>query len=162
MGLIGNISSLSSSRGGADAVRMPANEVIYKSQDNGISIIKESDGKIRISLRGDLFFKENQDTLAADVDTYLQEIADLVKVSAGSVHVVGYVDEVEAAGPESFSLSTRRAAEVASHLIKTFGMEPKRFIISGRGAYSPEVPGTSSSNRAQNRRVEVIILTDMI
>ncbi|WP_147821318.1 OmpA/MotB family protein [Salidesulfovibrio onnuriiensis] len=162
MGLIGNISSLSSAASGSESVRMPVNEVIYKSQVNGISVIKESDGKVRVSLRGDLFFKENEDSLASGADAYLQEIADVMKVSTGSIHVVGYVDDVEAAGPASFSLSARRAADVASHLISTFGMDPKRFIISGRGAYRPELPGTSSSNRAMNRRVEVIILTDMI
>lgn len=162
MGLIGNISSVASDQGSSDMVRLPINEIIYKSDDNSISVIRESGGKVRISLRGDLFFKENQDTLSSDVDSYLKEIADVVKVSAGSIHVVGYVDQVEAEGPASFSLSTRRASDVASHLIKTFGMAPKRFIISGRGAYNPEVPGTDKTSRAMNRRVEVIILTDMI
>ena len=162
MGLIGNISSLSSSAGGSDVVRMPANEIIYKSQNNGVSVIRESDGKVRITLRGSLFFKENQATLSAGVDTYLKQVADVVRVSSGSIHVVGYVDEIEADGPASFSLSSNRASEVASRMIESFGLDPKRFIISGRGAYSPEVPGTTSSNRAMNRRVEVIILTDMI
>lgn len=162
MGLIGNISSLSSGAGGSDMVRMPTNEIIYKSHNNGISVIRESDGKVRITLRGDLFFKENQESLAPGVDRYLQEIADVIRVSAGSIHVVGYVDEVEAAGPASFTLSTRRATDVVSHLIKAFEMDPKRFIISGRGAYHPDVPGTDSDSRAMNRRVEVIILTDMI
>lgn len=162
IGLIGQISGLVADGGGSDSVRMPVNEVLYKSKGNGITVIRDNNDSVRITLRGDLFFENGQSGLAKTADRYLREIADVVRVSTGSVHVIGHTDAQEQMGSDSFLLSTKRAADVADYFIDTFDMSPDRFVISGRGAYRPDVPSTDDASRSMNRRVEVILLTDRI
>ncbi len=160
IGLIGRISNQIGDEGSQDIVKMSGNQVLYRSRSNGISVVRESPGRIRISLRGDLFFEEKQGELKSDSELYLQEIADLIKLSLGTVHVIGYTDRSEADRMESFSLSSARAWNVANYLTNQFEIDPKRVIITGRGAYLPELPGTSQANEAMNRRVEVVITNE--
>lgn len=160
IGLIGQIASRVDNGGAQDFVRMADNQVLYKSRTSGISIIRESLGRIRISLRGNLFFEEKLGELKDDSELYLQEIAEVVKLSVGTVHVVGYADRSESEGLKSFTLSSARAADVAGYLINKFEIDPKRITISGRGAYSPELPETSQANEAMNRRVEIVIINE--
>lgn len=161
IGLIGQISSRVDGQGGRDVVTMAENRVLYRSRVDGVSVVRESPGRIRVSLRGDLFFGRNEPGLKADAQQYMQEIADVVRVSVGTVHVIGYASEDEAEGTKSFALSTGRAADVADHLMTQFKIDPRRVIITGRGAYIPELPGTTQANQALNRRVEIVITNEI-
>jgi chemotaxis protein MotB len=129
IGLIGQISSRADGQGGRDVVTMAENRVLYRSRVDGVSVVREGPGRIRVSLRGDLFFGRNEP------------------------------DEAE--GTKSFALSTGRAADVADHLMTEFKIDPRRVIITGRGAYIPELPGTTQANQALNRRVEIVITNEI-
>lgn len=158
IGLIGHISSRATSGGAQDVAGMLEAEVLYRSRANGISVIKEAPGRVRISLRGSLFFDEKSGELNTGATKYLDEIAKVVSLNVGTVHVVGFTDRSEVEGTDSFTLSTRRASDVAAHFINHFKIDPKRIVVTGRGAYQPELPETSSANREQNRRVEIVII----
>lgn len=157
MGLIGQIARAADGGAGDTIVRSAGNEVLYRSRADGVSVMREGDGRIRITLRGELFFSSGSGALKESSETYLAEIADLLRLSLGTVHVVGYASANEANGSASFSLSTDRATDVADLLITRFGVEPKRIITSGRGVFSPELPDTSEHNLALNRRVEIVV-----
>jgi len=161
IGLIGQIASRADSRGTQDVVRMADNQILYRSRADGVSVVREGAGRIRVTLRGDLFFGASEHELKPDSAQYLQEIAEVIRLSVGTVHVVGYASEDEAEGTASFGLSTQRAADVADYLITQFEIAPKRVIITGRGSYLPELPGTSEANQALNRRVEIVITNEI-
>lgn len=157
IGLIGQIANRVDSQGTQDIIRMSDNQVLYRSRSDGVSVIRESNGQIRVTLRGDLFFDFNQGQLKPESEQYLRELAEFIRLSLGTVHVVGYAAGDEAEGGDSFRLSTGRASSVSEYLMNRFDIEPKRIIVTGRGAYVPELPGTSQSNQALNRRVEIVI-----
>lgn len=161
IGLIGQIASRADTRGTQEIVRIAENQVLYRSRSDGVSVVREGPGRIRVTLRGDIFFSASDGHLQADSDQYLQEIAEVVRLSLGTVHVIGYASEDEADGTDSFALTTQRAANVADYLITQFKIDPKRVIITGRGAYSPELPGTSVANQSLNRRVEIVITNEI-
>lgn len=161
IGLIGQISSRADGLGNQDVVRVAEKQVIYRSREDGVSIIREGQDRIRVSLRGELFFEGGNGRLKPESAQYLAEIAEVVQLSVGSVHVVGFASQDEANGTDSFSISTDRAAGVANHLITEFGIEPRRVVITGRGAYMPELPDTSETNLALNRRVEIVITNEI-
>lgn len=161
IGLIGQISSKADAHGTGDIVHMADNTVLYRSRADGVSVVREGQERIRVTLRGDLFFGVGGETLKSGSSQYLFEIAEIIKLSVGTVHVVGYAAEDESSGASSFSLSTRRAADVADYLMTHFNVEPRRIIITGRGAYLPELPGTSKANMAMNRRVEIVITNEI-
>lgn len=161
IGLIGQISSRVDNNGAQDFVRMASNQVVYRSRADGVSVVREGSKRVRITLRGDLFFGAGQEVLKLNSKQYLEEIAELIRLSVGNVHVIGYASEDESVGAESFGLSSKRAAEVADLLITKFTVDPKRISVTGRGAFSPELPGTSDHNQAMNRRVEIIITNEI-
>lgn len=157
LGLIGQISSRVDETANQNTVRMAGSQVVYRSRADGVTVVREGPKQVRITLRGDLFFSAESDDLKSQSSQYLREIAELISLSVGIVHVIGYASEDETGESNSFVLSSGRAAEVADMLISSFGIEPKRIAITGRGAYSPELPGTSEYNQSMNRRVEILI-----
>lgn len=157
IGLIGQIASRAGADGSQDVVRVPENEVLYRSRTNGITVIREAAGRVRVTLRGDLFFDGNSGQLKPESAAYLDEIGDVVRLSVGLVHVIGFADQSEAEGAQSFILSSERAANVADQLINRLHIDPKRLVVTGRGAYQPELPDTSVANQTLNRRVEIVI-----
>lgn len=160
VGLIGQIAGRMDAAGTQGIVRMADKEVIYRSRTDGVSVIREGSKRVRVTLRGDLFFGPDDEMLKPGSEQYLSEVAEIVRLSVGAVHVVGYASADETAGIDGFTLSTRRAEDVASFLMTQFDIEPRRISITGRGGSHPELPGTSDANQALNRRVEIIITNE--
>jgi chemotaxis protein MotB len=59
--------------------------------------------------------------------------------------------------PSNWELSTARAAAVVRYLIEDAGISPDRLSASGYADSKPLAPNTCESNRAINRRVDIII-----
>jgi OOP family OmpA-OmpF porin len=74
------------------------------------------------------------------------------------IEVAGHTDNI---GTKKYNkkLSLKRAKAVAKLLIK-FGVNPKMIVVKGYGEDYPLVPNTTSTNRALNRRVEIINITN--
>ena len=137
-------------------------ETYYQSDNLGIKVVRETDRQVRVFLRGDLFFTPGGDHLSGASAPYLARIAEILRVSTGAVLVVGHAADGEAKTPaESLGLSARRAASVAEYFIRTANLDPSRFLITGRGAFQPEAPATDADAQRRNRRVEVLVLTDI-
>lgn len=140
----------------------PLRETYYQSDNLGISVVRETDRQVRVFLRGDLFFTPGGDNLAQNSAPYLARIAEILRVSSGAVLVVGHAAEGEAKSEaESLGLSARRAASVAEYFIRTAKLDARRFLITGRGSFQPEAPASDKDAPRRNRRVEVLVLTDM-
>ncbi len=140
----------------------PVRETYYRSDNLGISIMRETDRQVRVFLRGGLFFNAGGDHLLSGSDRYLGRIAEILRVSTGAVLVVGHCAADETSTPEQgLALSAARAASVAEYFIKTAHLDPRRFMVTGRGSFQPEVPGASADADKRNRRVEVLVLTDI-
>ena len=157
IGLIGQISSRAGGQGGRDVVTIADRQVVYRSRTAGVTVVREGGRQVRVTLRGALFFDSSGSELKDGSEQYLQEIAEVVRLSVGVVHVIGYASPDEVADGNGFALSSDRATGVAEFLIDRFGIDPKRIVITGRGAYHPELPDTSKENQALNRRIEIVI-----
>ena len=59
--------------------------------------------------------------------------------------------------PSNWELSTSRATNVVRFLIEEAGLPPDRLSAAGYADSHPIVPNTSENNRAQNRRVDIVI-----
>jgi chemotaxis protein MotB len=92
-------------------------------------------------------------------------LAGLVKFIApipNQIIVEGSTDDIplreNAEYPTNWELSTARATTVVRYLVEEMGLEPQRLSAAGYGEYRPVLPNTSDSNRAQNRRVDIVIV----
>ena len=118
------------------------------------------DKTMRIILTGDLLFSLGNSTLTTSAKTSLYALATVLKDTPYMINVVGHTDNIPMASNRyhsNWELSVARASVVARFLIDEIDMNPAQFVVSGYASYRPVVPNNSVGNRAQNRRVEIII-----
>lgn len=101
----------------------------------------------------------------ADMSPTTRQVIDAVvkpiKAISNKVIVEGHTCDLPIQSdkyPSNWELSTARAASVIRYLIEEVGIAPERLSAAGYADSKPLVPNNSESNRAQNRRVDIIIL----
>ncbi len=90
----------------------------------------------------------------------IQRVAEVLKSNPHlKIEVAGHTDNV---GSEKYNLwlSQKRAQAVKDILVKVYKVNPKRIVAKGYGEKYPLVPNTTSTNRALNRRVEIVDITN--
>lgn len=118
------------------------------------------DKTMRIILTGDLLFEQGRTELSGAAKSSLKKLTEVLKNTPYMINVVGHTDNVPMRSTKfqsNWELSVARASTVARFLIDDTRMNPNQFIVSGYSSYRPVVPNTTTANRAQNRRVEIII-----
>ena len=79
--------------------------------------------------------------------------------------VEGHTDNVPintARFPSNWELSTARAVSVVRYLSEVVGVEPDRFSAVGYGDTKPKGSNDTPKNRKKNRRVEIILVPQII
>jgi chemotaxis protein MotB len=76
--------------------------------------------------------------------------------------VEGHTDDVPLERPDytNWNLSTDRAVRVLSLMVERHGLPPQRVGAVGYGEYRPLHPNDSKTNRARNRRVDIVVLAE--
>ena len=90
----------------------------------------------------------------------IKKVAEVLKANpALKIEIDGYTDNI---GSEEYNLklSKKRAEAIKNVLVKVYHINPKRIITKGYGEKYPLVPNTTSTNRALNRRAEIIDITN--
>ena len=64
--------------------------------------------------------------------------------------------------PSNWELSTARATTVLRYLVDRHGFTPDRLTASGYADTKPVAAGASTADLAKNRRVEVVVLSDVV
>ena len=95
----------------------------------------------------------------ADVKELQKAITFVRKYPGAKIRLDGYTDSI---GTEAYNmkLSERRAAAVKDYLIKEAGVDSSKITAVGHGKADPVANNKTAEGRAENRRVEVSILSD--
>lgn len=99
---------------------------------------------------------EVRDDALATIDTLVASLVD----SDAPVRVEGHTDSTPistARYPSNWELSAARASAVAARLMQR-GVAPARVSIAGFGGERPVADNATPDGRAQNRRVDIVIL----
>ena len=108
----------------------------------------------KVALYG-INFDTDKDTLRADSDGTLKQIAKLLTDDSGlRVRVVGHTDN-QGKADYNLDLSKRRAATVVREFTSKYAIS-ESFDSFGCGLYSPVASNDSEDGRSKNRRVELI------
>ncbi|MEH6649580.1 MAG: flagellar motor protein MotB [Motiliproteus sp.] len=119
---------------------------------------RESKVIIRVRERGS--FVSGAAELNADFVPIIAKIRDVLIEVTGTVAVEGHSDNIPISTNEfesNWGLSSARALSVAQELFADPRIDQSRYQVNGYADTRPLVPNNSSSNRAQNRRVEIVI-----
>ncbi len=109
----------------------------------------------KVALYG-INFDTDKDTLRADSEPTLKEIAKLLTTNRGlNIRVVGHTDN-QGKADYNLDLSRRRAAAVVRELEHEIQqVAANRLDSFGCGLYAPAASNDSEDGRAKNRRVEL-------
>ena len=114
--------------------------------------------QIPVTFPQDLLFESDSANLSRELQGQLRPFAeDLVNDPDSDVLVVGHADDSGGAA-KNRELSELRAASVAHALIAQ-GVPADRITTEGRAATEPLAANETSEGRAQNRRVEIFMIT---
>ena len=131
---------------------------------NAVALHRESEGLV-ISLREFGFFDSGSATLRASALPALDRIASILAVRTCRLRIEGHTDNVPIHTTQmasNWELSTARATELVRLLIVRYRFSPDRLSAAGYAEYHPIASNDTPQARAQNRRVDVVILSEHI
>ncbi|QBF33117.1 OmpA family protein [Thalassococcus sp. S3] len=119
--------------------------------------ITNTGDRLIVTMPQDILFATGSADVRPDLAVDLRAVASNLQSYPDSViQVLGHTDNVGDAGFNQ-GLSERRANSVSSVLIGA-GVSPNRIQTLGRGEDQPIASNLTNEGRAQNRRVEIVIL----
>ncbi len=124
--------------------------------NDNIGIVNTGE-RLIVTMPQDILFATDSAAVRSDLQRDLNVVAGNLQAYPNStVQVIGHTDNTGDAGYNQ-GLSQRRANSVASVLINA-GVTPGRIQAFGRGEDQPVASNLTPEGRAQNRRVEIVIL----
>lgn len=130
------------------------------SQSKSIKLLRSDKGLI-IRVNNTMFFDEGSATIKPAAEKTLNEIIKVLTKIDNPVIIEGHSDSTpikNAKYPSNWELSTARATNIISYIMKTGEISPKRLSAVGYGEYMPIADNTSINGRNLNRRVDIIVL----
>ncbi|AEJ40565.1 OmpA/MotB domain-containing protein [Sulfobacillus acidophilus TPY] len=132
-----------------------ANQVAVTSNPRGVEV----------SLSASYLFAPGSATLSPAAVGLIQRLGGVLKSVPNDIEVAGYTDSTPirtAEFPSNWQLSAMRAANVVYVLSRVPGIQPARLSLAGFGRYHPVATNATPAGRAQNRRVNIVVLNTLV
>ena len=128
--------------------------------DSGQLKVVIRNGRMIIALPNDILFDSGSTTVKPEGQKAMAKVAQvLATVNDRNFLVAGHTDNIPiktSRYPSNWELSTERAVNVVQLLVKK-GMSPKVLSAAGYSEFDPVVANDNDKNRAQNRRIEIVL-----
>jgi chemotaxis protein MotB len=147
----------------SDAFRQ-MQEAMKAEVDSKQVTIKELEGKLTLSMVEAILFDSGKANVKKAGKDALAKVAEVLKnVKDQDIIVAGHTDNVPitsklaATYPTNWELSAARAIAVVK-LLEADGVDPKLLLAAGFGEFRPVADNGTPEGRAQNRRMEIILM----
>jgi len=124
--------------------------------------VTEQDGQVTVSVAGDVLFDSGQATLKSTVKAKLRQIAAALNQNPNQrIRVEGHTDSDpirKSKWRDNYHLAEARATAVRDYLAEQ-GVSRSRMTTVGHGPDRPVASNSTRTGKAQNRRVEIIVVT---
>lgn len=130
-----------------------------KGLEKQVSMEMTSRGLV-IRFAGEVLFDLGRAEIKPGGEELLVEVAEQIKEVPNNIAVEGHTDNLPIRNerfPSNWELSTTRATNVIKFMIEEYDIDPLRLSAAGYSEYRPLVDNDSPENRAQNRRVEIVV-----
>ena len=105
-----------------------------------------------------LYPGERTVALTPELRQYLDALAEYLRLNPqAEVRIVGHTDDFGGSLEETQRISEQRAQAVVEYLVQR-GISRARLLASGMGARQPIADNRTAAGRAQNRRVEIVVV----
>ncbi len=128
---------------------------------NGEVAVRNSPQGLIISLREAGFFDSGSAGTKASSQPAFGRMAGVLREHEYNMRIEGHTDDVPIHNLQyasNWELSTARATEMVRLLITRYGFAPESLSAAGYAQFHPIAQNGTESGRAQNRRVDVVIL----
>jgi len=125
-----------------------------------VSIQMGRDGLV-ISLREAGFFNSGSATPRPDTVATLRQIADKLGRTPYDLRIEGHTDNIPIHTAEfdsNWELSSARATHIARLFLDLKAIPPERLSAAGYAEYHPVASNATTDGRAENRRVDLVVL----
>jgi chemotaxis protein MotB len=129
-----------------------------------VALHRETEGLV-ISLREFGFFDSGSADLKASALPALDRIASILAVRICRLRIEGHTDNVPIHTTQmasNWELSAARSTALVRLLILHYRFSPERLSAAGYAEYHPIAGNDTPQGRAQNRRVDVVILSNRL
>lgn len=126
----------------------------------GKARIAVTEKTVQIALNPETFFSLGSARLNPGTVSVLESLEGLIEAFPNDIIIEGHTDTTPIRGGayrSNWELSVARAVGVVNFFTAS-GIDPKQLIAAGYGEFHPAYPNDSESNRARNRRIEIMIV----
>lgn len=126
--------------------------------DGTVRVQRDAQDRVQITFTDAVLFDLDSDRVKPGYFPALNQLAQALNTTPGArLLIVGHTD---ASGSEAYNqdLSVRRAVNVANYLYQFGGVAGGRVQAEGRGETQPVASNETDAGRAENRRIEVVVL----
>lgn len=131
-----------------------------KGIDSEVTITRDAEG-VYIDIKEPVLFASGSATITNSGQETLTRLAGLFDLFDNQLIIEGFTDDVPMSSSQfasNWELSAGRAIAVLRYLSESEGLDPVRLSASGYGEHHPIVPNENEEARAQNRRVNMVIV----
>lgn len=121
--------------------------------------------KLSVNFVEKILFDSGRSEIKPEGLKVLKRVGDILKgVEERQIRVEGHTDDVpigyrlKERFPSNWELSTARATTVVRYLQDSVGVDPSRLSAAGYSEYRPVETNDTADGRAQNRRIEIVLL----
>lgn len=139
-------------------------EVLFEQEDVDTSIYSHIDERgLVISLDNTILFESGSAQLKPENEDTLLKIAETINTMDNYIRIEGHTDNRPihtAVYPSNWELSAARAASVVKLFRDSAGIAPEKMVAVGYAEFKPVADNSTEEGRAENRRIDIIILSE--
>jgi len=132
--------------------------------ETGVDLRLEKHGLV-ISIPQAVLFAPGQDELDRSALESVKKIALVLRQVPNKVNLVGYTDPTPIHNErfnDNWELAAARGLHLLDIFVKTYGIAEERLSVTSHASNNPKVSNESADGRASNRRVEIIVLDEVV
>lgn len=116
-----------------------------------------------ITLPQAILFASGEDRINPSALPIVSEIAGVLGESDNRIELAGHADTIPIHNrrfKNNWELSAARSLGLLNLLVTRYGIEERRISVSSYGPYNPKSSNDTAGGRAENRRVEILIVDE--
>ncbi len=125
--------------------------------------LEENERGITLHILEEILFSSGSADLSRGSLSMLNKISAVIKELPNDIRIEGHTDNIPIISSQfksNWHLSVARALNTAYYLMSSQRINPERVSIVGFSEYKPIASNETYLGRAQNRRVDIVILRD--
>lgn len=155
---------ISQQKEGVSTLKNKLQNALKRYEGKGITV-EEKEGYIYVSMDNKLLFPSASWNVESEGVRALQEISSVLSSDPDlNIIIQGHTDSDRYAGngniKDNWDLSVMRATSITK-ILQSEGVPPTQMTASGRGEYLPMADNSTSTGKAMNRRVDIIIAPNL-